>query len=266
MNENTKKSADRAAVVIPARYASTRLPRKMLLNESGKPLIQYAYEAAFKAELPELLCVACDHPEIFSAVEGFGGKAVMTDPEAKSGTDRIAEVARSLDDFDIIVNLQGDEPEMKPGPIDQVIRILIDRPDAVMATLCTPIREKWQLDDPACVKVVFNREGNALYFSRSVIPYPRNWTDEMLNEDPPLYYLHLGLYAYRKDFLLKLTGLPQSAAERTESLEQLRVLDHGYPIAIAVTDHSSSGIDTPEDYERFLIREKGDKEKVKGKR
>ena len=243
-------------VVIPARYASTRLPQKMLLCETGKPLIQYAYEAAVKAQLPIGVTVATDHAEIFAAVQGFGGQVVMTSPDAKSGTDRVAEVAANRSDVDIFVNVQGDEPEMMPMAVDQVIQLLVDHPDVPMATLCTPIRNRKQLESPACVKVVRDNHLRALYFSRSVIPHPRQWSDDMLTAEPPLFYLHLGLYAYRRDFLLQMGALPQSSLETTESLEQLRVIAHGYPILCGTTEHNSTGIDTPADYAAFVTREK----------
>ena len=241
-------------VVVPARYASTRLPQKMLLNETSKPLIQYAHEAATKAQLPCGVTVATDHEDIYAAVQAFGGQVVMTSADAKSGTDRVAEVAATRPDIDIFVNVQGDEPEMSPTAIDQVIRLLIDHPDVPMATLCTPLRNREQLEDTACVKVVRDNNLRALYFSRSVIPHPRQWSDEMLTAEPALFYLHLGLYAYRRDFLLKMGTLPQSPLETTESLEQLRVIAHGYPILCGTTEHSSTGIDTPEDYAAFVRR------------
>ena len=241
-----------AFIIIPARLESTRLPRKMLLAETGKPLLQYAYEAAKKSRLAKGVCIACDHQEIFTAVEKFGGQVKMTDPNAQSGTDRIAEVARTLDGIDIFVNVQGDEPEMDPAAIDAVIQVLIDHPDAVMSTACVPIRDKASLENPACVKVVFDQSGKALYFSRSVIPHPRTWSDSLLLAEPPLFYLHLGLYAYRKDFLLKYPSLPPCALEKTESLEQLRVLYSGYSIRMTVVEKASHGIDTPEDYRRFV--------------
>ncbi|MDR2116157.1 MAG: 3-deoxy-manno-octulosonate cytidylyltransferase [Planctomycetaceae bacterium] len=244
---------NKSVVIIPARYASTRLPRKLLLDETGKPLIQYTYEAALKAKLPELVSVACDHQEIFMAVKRFGGTVFMTDPNAGSGTDRVAEVAAKMDDADIIVNVQGDEPEIAGESIDLVIRMLIDHPHSVMATLATPIRNQQQLEDSACVKVVFDQTGRALYFSRSVIPYPRNGvTTELFQSDPPLFYQHVGIYAYRREFLLSLSRLPQSDPEKTESLEQLRVLHHGFGIMVGVVNEPTFGIDTPEDYSRFV--------------
>jgi 3-deoxy-manno-octulosonate cytidylyltransferase (CMP-KDO synthetase) len=250
---NKIKKDNKSVVIIPARYASTRLPRKLLLDVKGKPLIQYTYEAALKAILPDSVTVACDHQDIFDAVEKFGGTVVMTDPNAQNGTERVAEVAAKMDEVDIVVNVQGDEPEIVGESIDLVIRMLIDHPNAVMATLATPIRNQQQLENPACVKVVFDQTGHALYFSRSVIPYPRNGlTTELFQLQPPLFYQHIGLYAYRRDFLLSLSRLPPSDLEKTESLEQLRVLHHGFGIMVGVVNESTFGIDTPEDYKRFV--------------
>ena len=179
----------------------------------------------------------------------------MTDPNAPSGTDRIAEVAADLDDVDIVVNVQGDEPEIAGSAIDLAVQMLIDSPDAVMSTLATPIRNRQQLEDAACVKVVFDASYRALYFSRSVIPHPRGGIrEEHFTQSPPLFYQHMGLYAYRRDFLLRLSRLPQSGLETTESLEQLRVLHHGYSLMVGVVEDATVGIDTPEDYRKFVER------------
>lgn len=244
----------RSFVVIPARLESTRLPRKLLLCQTGKPLIQHTYEAASRATRPAGLCVACDHPAILQAVQAFGGDAVLTDPAAPSGTDRVAEVARRLEDFPIIVNVQGDEPEIAGSSIDLAVRLLEEHPEAVMATLAAPIRSRQQLEDPACVKVVFDRLGHALYFSRSPIPRPRTWDDALLNTSPPSFYQHVGLYAYRREFLLELARMPEGELEKIEKLEQLRVLQAGYPILVGVIDQPTLGIDTPEDYDEFVRR------------
>jgi len=241
-------------VVIPARLASTRLPRKLLLRETGKPLIEHTYETARRAGRPAGVCVATDHAEIYGAVRSFGGRAEMTSPEAASGTDRVAEVARRLTDVDIVVNLQGDEPELAGPSIDLAVRLLEEAPDAVMSTLATPIRSRRQLEDPACVKVVFDASGRAMYFSRSPIPHVRDWDDRLLHADPPHFYQHIGLYAYRREFLLRLSQIPQSSLEKLEKLEQLRVLDAGYSILVGVVPEVTSGIDTPDDYRRFVER------------
>jgi 3-deoxy-manno-octulosonate cytidylyltransferase (CMP-KDO synthetase) len=239
-------------IIIPARLHSTRLPRKLLLRETGKSLIQHTYEAARRATKPAGICVACDDREIFAEVRSFGGRAVMTDPNAASGTDRVAEVARQMTDVDIVVNVQGDEPEIAGRSIDLAVELLENAPGAVMSTLATPIRSRGQLEDPACVKVVFDARGRAIYFSRSVIPHPRQWDDALLGADPPHFYQHVGLYAYRRDFLLQISELPQPAIERVECLEQLRVLHAGYPILVGVVDEPTFGVDTPADYEAFV--------------
>jgi 3-deoxy-manno-octulosonate cytidylyltransferase (CMP-KDO synthetase) len=248
----TLRIAARSFMVIPARLASTRLPRKLLLRETGKSLLQHTYEAAQRASRPTGICVAADHEEIFGEVRSFGGDVRMTDPNAPSGTDRVAEVARQLEDMEIIVNVQGDEPEIAGDSIDLAIRILEEDPQAVMSTLATPIRTRSQLEDPACVKVVFDAQGRALYFSRSVIPHPRQWDDELLRANPPHFFQHVGLYAYRRPFLLKLAAMPPSGLEQLERLEQLRVLEAGYPIVVGVVDEPTFGIDTPSDYRAFV--------------
>ncbi len=241
-------------IIIPARLASTRLPRKLLLRETGKTLLQHTYEAASRAKRPAGVCVAADHAEIFDAVRAFGGNVEMTNPQAASGTDRVAEVARRMYHVDIIVNVQGDEPDLAGESIDLVIRLLEERPAAVMATLATPIRSRRQLEDRSCVKVVFDAAGRALYFSRSPIPCAREWDDQLLAADPPQFYQHVGLYAYRRDFLLRLAAMPASRLEQVEKLEQLRVLQAGYSILVGVVDEPTFGIDTPEDYRKFVDR------------
>jgi 3-deoxy-manno-octulosonate cytidylyltransferase (CMP-KDO synthetase) len=247
-------SAVRAYIVIPARLASTRLPRKLLLTETGKPLIQHTFEGASRATKPRGVIVAADHEEIVNAVRAFGGCVEMTDPEARSGTDRVAEIAGRMPEVDIFVNVQGDEPEIRGTAIDLAIELLAARPDAVMSTLATPIRDRDQLNDPACVKVVMDQVGRALYFSRSAIPYAREWDDQLLSANPPHFFQHIGLYAYRRDFLLKLAKLPQSSMEQIEKLEQLRVLESGFEILVGVVHETSVGIDTPADYRAFVSR------------
>lgn len=244
----------RSYLVIPARLASTRLPRKLLLRETGCPLIQHTYEAALRAAEPMGVCVAADHEEIAQAVTSFGGEVVMTDPRAASGSDRVAEVARQMPQVDIFVNVQGDEPEISGEAIDRVIRLLAEHPQAAMATLATPIRQLAKLDDPACVKVVRDARGQAVYFSRSPIPHARKWDERLLHADPPHFLQHVGLYAYRRDFLLKLHELPPSPLEQLEKLEQLRVLAAGHTIQVGLIDEPSIGIDTLDDYREFVSR------------
>ncbi len=241
-------------IVIPARLESTRLPRKLLLRETGKSLLQHTYEAASRATRTTSVRVAADHDEIAEEVRSFCGNVEMTDPAAPSGTDRVAEVARRLDDAEVIVNVQGDEPEIAGAAIDLAVELLELNPDAVMSTLATPIRSREQLQDPACVKVVFDANGRAMYFSRSPIPHAREWDDSLLAADPPHFYQHVGLYAYRRDFLLELANMKPSRLEQLERLEQLRVLEAGHQILVGVIDEPTIGIDTPEDYRAFVSR------------
>jgi 3-deoxy-manno-octulosonate cytidylyltransferase (CMP-KDO synthetase) len=247
----------RSYVVIPARYGSTRLPRKMLLRETGKTLLQHTYEAARAARRPAGVLVATDHAEIAAEVERFRGDFVMTSPDCASGTDRVAEIARKLPRAEIVVNVQGDEPEMSPDNIDRVIELLEVNPAAGMATLATPLPSAELLTNPACVKVVFDHSGRALYFSRSAIPFvrdPEAACGLARFNDPPLFYQHLGIYAYRRETLLEVAALPPSSLEQAEKLEQLRMLQHGGTILVGVVEHASSGIDTPADYAAFVAR------------
>ncbi|HEX5445171.1 MAG TPA: 3-deoxy-manno-octulosonate cytidylyltransferase [Pirellulales bacterium] len=242
-------------MIIPARLASSRLPRKLLLRETGKSLLQHTYEAACRARRPRGVCVAADHQEIAAEVRSFGGLVEMTSPDCPSGTDRVAEVARRMTDVDVVVNVQGDEPEIDADAVDAVIELLETRPAVKMATLATPIRQREKLLDAACVKVVFDVSGRALYFSRSPIPYARDWDDRLLTADPPNFSQHVGLYAYRRDFVLSLALLPPAPLEQIEKLEQLRVLQAGYSIAVATVPHAALGIDTPQDYAAFVERQ-----------
>ncbi len=244
----------RSTIVIPARLASTRLPRKLLLAETGKPLVQHTYEAASRAKRTSGVLVAADCEEIASAVRAFGGRVELTSPNCASGTDRVAEIARKLPDVEVLVNVQGDEPEISAAAIDLAVELLQRNSAAVMSTLAAPIRAKDKLHDPACVKVIFDQRGRAIYFSRAPIPFARTWDDALLTADPPHFHQHIGLYAYRRDFLLKLAELPRAGIETVENLEQLRVLDAGHSIQVGVIDEPTIGIDTPEDYRAFVER------------
>ena len=241
-------------IVIPARLASTRLPRKLLLAETGKSLLHHTFEAASGATKPVGICVAADDEEIANEVRHFGGEVIMTDPRAASGTDRVAEVAEQLSHVDIIVNVQGDEPELKGESIDFVIELLESDPLADIATLAAPIRSLEMLHDPSCVKVVFDQGHRALYFSRSAIPHVGNGDTLLTNENPAQFYQHIGIYAYRREFLLKLAKMQRSSLEQMENLEQLRALQSGHMIAVGVIDAPTIGIDTPEDYSAFVSR------------
>ena len=247
----------RVSGIIPARLKSTRLPRKLLLAETGRPLIEYTWDAVRQAKSLSEVIVAADDDEIVRAVRRFGGRCEMTG-EHPSGTDRIAEVVRRCcTESDVIVNIQGDEPEIDPAHIDLLVGLMASNPQASMATLSTPITSREQLEDPSCVKVVCGSAGQALYFSRCPIPFCRDRDpDELLASDSP-WRLHLGIYAYRRDFLLRLTTLPPSRLEQWEKLEQLRVLEAGETILVGEVAHRSVGIDTPEDYARFVVRQRG---------
>lgn len=244
----------RSYIVIPARLASTRLPQKLLLAETGKSVIQHTYESACRAAGPSGVVVAADCEEIAAEVRRFGGEVMLTDPAAASGTDRVAEAARALPDADVIVNVQGDEPEIAADAIDLAVQLLEENPEAVMATLATPIRSVSQLLDPSCVKVTFDAHGRALYFSRSPIPHARDGFEPRLAEDPPIFHQHIGLYAYRREFLFEFAQLAPSPLEQTEKLEQLRVLEAGHQILVGVVAEPTVGIDTREDYDAFVIR------------
>lgn len=239
----------KTAIIIPARYASSRLPGKPLLQETGKYLIQHVYEQACQARAYEVI-VATDDRRISDAVASFGGRAVMTRADHPSGTDRIAEVAQQLD-ADVIVNLQGDEPLIDPAVLDLLPSLLKQDHAADVATVAVPITSLEQWRDPNCVKVVRDSCGRALYFSRSPIPCVRDGRPDFLRE-PPLFLQHLGLYAYRRAFLLKLANLPPEPLEELEKLEQLRVLAIGRCIHVGIVEHGARGVDTPADYQRFV--------------
>lgn len=227
--------------IIPARFSSTRLPGKPLADICGKPMIQHVYEKASQATLLNEVLVATDDKRVYNKVLEFGGKAMMTSPDHNTGTDRLAEVARKLDS-DVIVNIQGDEPLMNPENIDIAVSALLDDETVPMSTLMWRIVDLEEAQNPSVVKVVTDKDGNALYFSRSPIPYPR--------EDAGVYFKHLGLYVYRRDFLLHFAALKPTPLEELEKLEQLRVLENGYKIKVVETEHTSIGVDTPADLDR----------------
>lgn len=239
----------KTAIVIPARYASSRLPGKPLLKATGKYLVQHVYENAARSRADAVI-VATDDPRIADAVRSFGGRVMMTRDDHPSGTDRVAEVACRLE-ADIIVNLQGDEPQMDPAILDVLPNLLVNDAEAAMATLAVPIKSLEQWRDPNCVKAVCDQRGRALYFSRSPIPYVRDGDPDFARQ-PPRFLQHLGLYAYRREFLLHLATLPPEPLEELEKLEQLRVLAQGHKIAVGVVNHAGRGVDTPADYERFV--------------
>lgn len=231
--------------VIPARYGAQRFPGKPLALIAGKPLVQRVYEQARQATRLDDVVVATDDTRILEAVEGFGGNAVLTDPACPSGTDRAAEVARQYP-CDLIVNIQGDEPLMKPGMINQLVAGMEASPAFAMGTLARPVESADVWANPNVVKVVFGVNGNALYFSRCPVPFGRDANGSFVTGKT---HKHIGIYAYRKDFLLKFVTLPQSPLEQTEKLEQLRALENGFGIRVWVTPYDSIGVDRPEDVE-----------------
>jgi 3-deoxy-manno-octulosonate cytidylyltransferase (CMP-KDO synthetase) len=240
----------KTAIVIPARYASTRLPSKPLLRQTGKYLIQHVYERACQAKRADTVVVATDDSRIVAAVESFGGRVTRTRRDHGSGTDRVAEVAAQLD-AELILNLQGDEPLIDPDSLDLLFDLLLQNSGVEMATLATPLRAREQWQSPHCVKVVCDGAGRALYFSRSPIPYVRDGQPDFTAR-PSRFLLHVGLYAYRRSFLLRLASLPPEPLEQLEKLEQLRVLALGHSIQVGVVEESGFGVDTYEDYQRFL--------------
>ena len=239
--------------IIPARYGSTRLPGKPLARIGGKPMIQHVYENATKARGLDRVLVATDDPRIEETVRGFGGEVVMTAKEHVSGTDRLAEVARNIK-ADWVVNVQGDLPFIRSETITRAVQPLRRERSLQMGTVCTPIHDEVEWRDPNIVKVILDRRGFALYFSRAPIPYARNHFVDLSGTrvrpgiNTRLWgFRHLGLYVYRRDFLLKFARLRPTALEQIEGLEQLRVLAHGYRIFVARVDERSVEVDTPED-------------------
>lgn len=241
--------------VIPARYGSTRFPGKALVSIKGKPMIQWVYERTKQASLVNKVIVATDDERIRQAVSSFGGEAVMTSPAHSTGTDRIAEVAETLE-CDLVVNVQGDEPLIQPAMIDEAIAPLARDDSIPMGTLCRKIDTRDEAFDPNIVKVVFDNSGFALYFSRAPIPWERDqWTGKDSWRERAIecsMYKHIGLYVYRRDFLLRYARLPSSSLEDVEKLEQLRALENRCRIKTVVTEHESFGVDIPADLGKIL--------------
>lgn len=237
-------------VIIPARYGSSRLAGKVLAKETGKYLVQHTYERALSAKWVDEVIIAADDQRIEAACREFSAPCVMTRPDHPSGTDRIAEAATRCQ-CDIVVNLQADEPEIDPAYIDRVAELLVQHPEMQMATLLAPFQRPQDVANPNIVKCVTDKNGRALYFSRSPIPYDRQYGGI---GDVNLYRRHLGIYAYRKAFLLSYATLPQSRLEQCEKLEQLRALDNGFAILTDMVPCAWDGIDTPEQYAAFVKR------------
>jgi len=244
----TQNAQPKVVAIIPARYHSNRFEGKPLAKILGKPMIQHVYERAQAVPMLSRIAVATDDERIAECVRSFGGEVVMTRSDHVSGTDRLAEAATSMqiDEHDVVVNIQGDQPLFPAEVVEQVATPLLEDPALPMSTLIYKIVRKEEINDPNHVKTVFDRHGMALYFSRSPIPFQRN-PDEPV---PPTYYKHLGFYAYRKGFLLTFVGLPEGEWERFEKLEQLRALEYGYAIKVVLTTHDSVEVDTPKDLKR----------------
>ena len=244
---------------IPARYGSTRFAGKVLARDTGKFLIQHTYERACAASLPEKVIIAADDQRIAAAAKTFGAECILTSAEHKSGTDRIAEAVKDID-VEIVINLQADEPEIDPQNIDYLAELLVKNPDYQMATLAADFQNPEQIANPDIVKVVVTSiehrassigAHRAIYFSRSPIPYDREKSGVGKTQQ---YLRHIGIYAYRKQFLLKITTLPQTKLEKTEKLEQLRAIENGFSILVGKVKHTCDGIDTPQQYAEFVKR------------
>ena len=236
--------------VIPARYDSTRFEGKVLAKETGKFLVQHTYERLQETDRIEKILIATDDERVLTACGEFGAECVMTSSTHQSGTDRIAEAVAGLD-ADIIINVQADEPEIDPASVDYLANLMLDNPDCPMATLVAGFDTAEQVANPNVVKVIVDTAGYAKYFSRSVIPYDRQAAGIA---DVSKYLRHLGIYAFRREFLLKITSLPQSNLEQIEKLEQLRAIEYGYSILTGKVEGSCEGIDTPQQYADFVAR------------
>ena len=233
----------KTVIIIPARYSSTRLCGKLLMEVDSKPIIQWVWEDAKKSKLADEIIIATDSELIFNKAKDFGANVEMTSVEHKSGSDRICEVAKRHSEYDYILNMQGDEPQITPEVIDLAISTLTKN-DCDISTLVRQITDIEQIQDPNCVKCVFDNDFNALYFSRCPIPYERN-------KGEANYYAHIGIYGYKRESLIKMTSLEQSDLEKAESLEQLRALKNGMKIKVAITKLNPIGIDTQRDLNRF---------------
>lgn len=236
-------------IVIPARYGSTRLPGKPLLAETGKCLIQHVHERALAVTGVASVIVATDDARIADVVRGFGGTVVMTRADCPTGTDRVAEAVRGRTE-PFVINIQGDEPEIPPAAIEEVLAALVRNPDVPMATAVAPLADPADLARPQVVKVVTDARGRALYFSRAAIPHVRDPFDSSRPGTP--YLRHIGIYGFRREFLGTFVRLPEGRLERLERLEQLRAIEAGYPIQTATVEYTGVSIDTPEDYARFV--------------
>ena len=238
-------SDPQVVIIIPSRYGSTRLPAKPLVSIAGKPMVQHVYERAKQSQTAQRVIVATDDERIMDAVKGFGGEALMTRTDHRTGTERIAEVA-AHEKGDVFVNVQGDEPLIDPVAIDTAVAALLEEPAAQIATVATPIRHAGDIMDPNVVKTVLDFDSNGLYFSRAPIPWVRDTRQKIHVK----YWKHLGLYVFQRDALLEYPTLPQGELEKIEQLEQLRWLENGWRIRVAEVEHDAVSVDVPEDVAR----------------
>lgn len=239
----------RTVIIIPARYGSERLPGKMLAEIAGRPMIQHVVERARRSALADEVLVATDDERIAACVRDIGGRSVMTPGSIASGSDRVAYVARSLETAEVVVNLQGDEPLIDPAMIDEAIRPLHEDPALGASTLVRILSTQAELLNPALPKVVLDRQGNCIYFSRTPVPFLRDTPQERWLEHHT-FYRHIGVYAFRRACLLRFASYPQTPLESAEKLEQLRLLEHGERIRAVITTYDSTGVDTASDLER----------------
>lgn len=230
--------------VIPSRIGSTRIPRKPLLPIQGKPMIQWVYENASRCKIISQVLVATDSEEIAASITNIGGNVELTDSDIQTGSDRAAVIAENYPEMDVVINLQGDEPFIKPSMLEQLVTPYLDGESPEMTTLASPLNMQTNFTDPGAVKVITDLNGNAIYFSRSPIPYLREKIECL-----PVYH-HIGLYAFRRDFLLNYAKLPQTPLEKAEVLEQLRAIEHGYKIRVCLTEGRTLEINTKEEYEQ----------------
>ncbi len=241
-------NVDRAVIIIPARYASTRFPGKPLCKIAGKPMIEHVYKRAKESKLAQEVFVATDDERISSVVQSFGGKFIMTRQDHASGTDRLAEVAQKMPDIAVFVNVQGDEPLIDPGNIDKAIEPVLNNPDVKMSTLAYALSKVEEMESPQIVKLVMDNQGFALYFSRAAIPFYR----DNLGESIPITRLgHTGLYVYRRQCLLDIAKMPVAELEQAEQLEQLRALQNGVKIKVVIAARSAPAVDVPEDVKKI---------------
>ena len=236
----------RIVAIIPARYAATRFPGKVLAPILGKPMLRWVFEQTKKSAYLDDVWIATDHQEVQAVAESFGARVILTSPTARSGTDRIAEAVEK-EPVDIVVNVQGDEPMIDPGAIDAAIEPLLTDDQLQVSTLVRPAQSLEEMQDIHTARVIFDQNHFAIYFTRGIIPYNRDETDWSLWLNHFKYFQHIGLYVYRKEFLLKFAGWEESQLEKIEKLEQLRILEHGYKIKVVETDYVPICVDVPED-------------------